>query len=71
VFLRQQLDSKDEDASLRELLVDSLILYGLEGTDPDKGILRTRAEIVEQIRKVIKFLSITKCKLQSLITYCS
>ncbi len=55
VFLRQQLDSKGDDSHLRDLLVDSLILYGLEGTDPDKEILRSRAEIVSEIANVIKF----------------
>ena len=55
VFLRQQLDSKTEGTSLRDLLVDSLILFGLEGTDPDKELLRSRAEIIAEISKVIKF----------------
>lgn len=55
VFLRQQFDDQRGDSNLRELLVDSLILYGLEGTNPDKGILRTKEEIVAQIIKVIKF----------------
>jgi hypothetical protein len=55
VFLRQQFDSQTQDENLRDLLVDSLILYGLEGTDPDKGILRSKAEILEQIGKVVKF----------------
>lgn len=55
VFLRQQLDSQVKDSGLRNLLVDSLILYGLEGTDPDKNLLRSRDEILATIKKVIKF----------------
>lgn len=55
VFLRQQLDTKAEDKSLCELLVDSLILFGLEGTDPDQQVLRSRAAIVAEIAKTIKF----------------
>ncbi len=55
VFLRQQLDSKSDDSNLRDLLVDSLILYGLEGTDPDKGILRSRDDIIAEVANVITF----------------
>jgi hypothetical protein len=35
VFLRQQFDQMGDDGKLREMLVDSLILFALEGTDPD------------------------------------
>ena len=38
VFLRQQWEEKRRDLSLDGILADTLILYCLEGTDPDKGI---------------------------------
>jgi hypothetical protein len=55
VFLRQQLDLKGADEKLDELLVDSLILFALEGTDPDKKIFRTRFEILERIKTLAAF----------------
>lgn len=55
VFLRQQLDSKRNDLKLDDLLADTLILFGLEGTDPDKDILKTKDELFESIRKYVKF----------------
>lgn len=55
VFLRQQWEENRKNLALDIVLADSLILYALEGTDPDKGILRTRADILEQIRKHVRF----------------
>ena len=55
VFLRQQLDSKRNDLKLDDLLADTLILFGLEGTDPDKDILKTKIELFESIKKYVKF----------------
>lgn len=37
------------------ILADTLILYCLEGTDPDKGIFKTKEEIKQDIAKYIKF----------------
>src|SRR5207249_2765841 len=37
VFLRQQFDSNKRFLELDEILADTLILYCLEDTDPDKG----------------------------------
>lgn len=51
VYLRQQIGNSDDERNLRELLVDSLILYGLEGTDPDAGILRSKYEIISEVKK--------------------
>ena len=45
VFLRQQLESQRNDLKLDDLLADTLILFGLEGTDPEKEILKTKAEL--------------------------
>lgn len=55
VFLRQQLDTKRDDLKLDDLLADTLILFGLEGTDPDKNILKTKAELFDSIKKYVKF----------------
>jgi len=55
VFLRQQFELRDEGENLRDLLVDSLLLYGLEGTDPDKGIFRTQSEIIHEVTNAVKF----------------
>lgn len=55
VFLSQQFDSKIDSFKLDNLLADTLILYALEGTDPDKEILLTQEQIKESIKKYIKF----------------
>ena len=59
VFLRQQWDDRTKDTKLDELIADSLILYALEGTDPDKNILRSTDEIMESASKHVRF-SISK-----------
>ena len=58
VFLKQQLDERKFHSSklqTMEVLADSLTLYSLEGTDPDKELFKTRDEIKNQIREFIKF----------------
>jgi len=55
VFLRQQLETQRNDLKLDDLLADTLILFGLEGTDPDKDILKTKDELFDSIRKYVKF----------------
>lgn len=55
VFLRQQWDVNRKDLKLDQILADTLILYCLEGTDPDKGIFKTREQIIEDIATYIKF----------------
>lgn len=55
VFLRQQLETKRTDLKLDDLLADTLILFGLEGTDPDKSIFKTKDELFESIKEYIKF----------------
>lgn len=58
VFLRQQIENKSRDyggkttVHLDEILMDSLILVALEGTDPEKGILRSREEIQKRILEI-------------------
>lgn len=52
VFLRQQVDEREESVELDTILADTLILYALEGTDPNKNIFRTRDEIVAGISEL-------------------
>ena len=54
-FLRQQWEDHAGRLSLDRLLARTLILFALEGTDPDKGILRSRSEILGQIKNLVKF----------------
>jgi hypothetical protein len=56
VFLRHQVwDDHRRGTPAEDLLADALILFALEGTDPDKGILRSREEILAEIAKHVKF----------------
>jgi hypothetical protein len=55
VFLRQQLDHQRDDFKIDDLLADTLILFGLEGTDPDKDILKTKEELILSIKEDVKF----------------
>ena len=49
VFLRQQLDYSKERPQIDQALADSLIIMNLEGTDPDKGIFKTVAEVKNSV----------------------
>lgn len=55
VFLRQQMENRARDATLDSMLADAVILYALEGTDPDKNKLRSRKEILRRIDNVLHF----------------
>lgn len=55
VFLRQQLEHHRDDLKIDDLLADTLILFGLEGTDPDKDILKTKEELIISIKEFVKF----------------
>lgn len=55
VFLRQQLESKGNNFKIDDLLADSLILFSLEGTDPDKNEFKSLENIKESIRNYVKF----------------
>ena len=55
VFLGQQFDSNRADLKLDNLLADTLILFALEGTDPDKDLFQSEREIKESIKKYLKF----------------
>lgn len=55
VFLQQEVERRSGNQSLSEAVVDSLILWSLEGTDPDLKIFRTRAEIATAIQEALPF----------------
>lgn len=55
VFLRQQLEKSEINVRLDELLADTLILHGLEGTDPEKNIFKKKKEIKDGIKQFVKF----------------
>lgn len=55
VFLRQQWETAVGGARLDQLLVDSLVLFSLEGTDPDLGLFRSKAEILAILSEATGF----------------
>ena len=55
VFLKQQFSNRKDDIKTDELIIDSLIIFSLEGTDPDQEKLMTEDEILKSIEKYISF----------------
>lgn len=55
VFLRQQIERQRDLNQLDVVLTDTLILFSLEGTDPDKNIFKTRKQIYSDIKNFVKF----------------
>lgn len=53
VFLGQEIDRRRGDTELLEAVTDSLILWSLEGTDPDCDIFMTRPEILDKIESAL------------------
>ena len=53
VFLGQEIERRSSHSQLIESVTDSLVLWALEGTDPDKNILATRADIIQKIEDVL------------------
>lgn len=53
VFLGQETERRSGKSKLIESVADSLILWSLEGTDPDEGIFASRDEIVHRIEAVL------------------
>ncbi len=51
VFLRHQLDELDHGEEVADAIADTLILTGLEGTDPNKNILRSKKQIKDEFYK--------------------
>jgi hypothetical protein len=59
VYLRQQLERSKDTVKIDEIVADGLIMYALEGTDPDKGLFKTKSEIEEIVKGFVKFSSKT------------
>jgi len=55
VFLRQQWDEKRGDLKAEEILADTLILFSLEETNPEKNLFKTEEEIKNHMNKFTKF----------------
>jgi len=55
VFLRQLWDSERKSLALDAILADALIMYSLEGTDPDLGIVMKREGILERVEGLVSF----------------
>jgi len=53
VFVGQELERRRGQTQLLEAVTDSLIIWALEGTDPDKKIFRTKVEIEERVIKAM------------------
>ncbi|MGY4457760.1 hypothetical protein [Bradyrhizobium sp. LB13.1] len=53
VFLGQEVERRRGNTELLESVTDSLILWSLGGTDPDKGILMDRAQILAKILEAL------------------
>jgi hypothetical protein len=53
VFLEQELARRRGDASLLDAVTDSLILWSLEGTDPDTRLMMSREDVLEKISREI------------------
>jgi hypothetical protein len=64
VFLRQELDRRSGDPSLVNSVIDSLVLWALEGTDPDRGILMTADEVENKILAEVPVASLVEGRVQ-------
>lgn len=53
VFLRQEVERRLGNSSLLEAVADALILWSLEGTDPDRKIFMTREQILTKIETAV------------------
>ncbi len=53
VFLRQELERRSGRDSLVNAMADGLILWALEGTDPDKGIFLTAPQVIAKVEVAI------------------
>ncbi|WP_263819153.1 hypothetical protein [Salinibacter sp.] len=51
VYLRQQWDDSRKGKDVSNALTDGLILYALEGTDPEKGELMSKEEIISELEE--------------------
>ncbi|GLK16917.1 hypothetical protein [Herbiconiux flava] len=53
VFLTNEVEHRKGDQSLVSAVIDSLVLWALEGTDPDKQILMSMEDILQKITEVL------------------
>ena len=53
VFLGQEVDRRRGKTNVLEAVADSLILWALEGTNPDKGVFLKRVEILNKINEAL------------------
>lgn len=53
VFLGQEIDRRSGNTELLEAVTDTLILWALEGTDPEKGSFLKRDQILARIEEVL------------------
>lgn len=53
VFLEQELARRRGDGSLLDAVTDSLILWALEGTDPDAGLMMSREDVLDKVCREI------------------
>ncbi|MEN8616673.1 hypothetical protein [Shewanella baltica] len=53
VFLQQQVENREKDKHLTKTVADSLILWALNDTDPDKNIFLTQDAIFDSIKSNI------------------
>ena len=58
VFLRQEVDRRSGRGDLVETVVDSLLLWALEDTNPEADKLMSREEIAEKINAILPINSI-------------
>ena len=73
VFIGQELDRRRGKTELLEAVADSLILWSLEGTDPDKGKFRTIEEIESTVIGALPsaktfFRGVLKRRIEELVT---
>lgn len=54
VFLRQQIEDNNDTKDLNNNLIDSLILYHLEPTNPEKEIVISKKSIIDFVKKFLK-----------------
>lgn len=71
VFIGQELDRRRGKTALLEAVTDSLILWSLEGTDPDKHIFLSQEQIEEKVLRTLPaaktfFRGVLKHRLQEL-----
>ncbi|MGK5443245.1 hypothetical protein ACSNN7_15720 [Micromonospora sp. URMC 105] len=64
VFLRQELDRRSGDPSLVNSVIDSLVLWALEGTDPEREIFMTADEVQQKILAEVPVASLVEGRVQ-------